>query len=125
MADPAGDSQPPERRHGVYLLRRTPRQGTSAGRRSFRRELRIFIAEESATEYIGPYRLPPVSTFIAPGRTWTPGGPWTCSPAGSPPNISRRRARHFGRKQRAVPLTTATATATIVRVWRPSHQAPS
>jgi hypothetical protein len=29
------------------------------------RELRIFIAEESATEYIGPDRLPPVSTFIA------------------------------------------------------------
>jgi hypothetical protein len=39
--------------------------GTSAGRRSLTRELCKFIAEESATEYIGPDRLPPVSTFIA------------------------------------------------------------
>ncbi len=49
---------------GVSLLRRTPRQGTSAGRRSPTSELRIH-RRGSATEYIGPDRLPPVSTFIA------------------------------------------------------------
>ena len=51
-------------RTGVSLLRRTARQGTSAGRRSSSRELRIFIARKGP-EYIGPDHLPPVSTFIA------------------------------------------------------------
>lgn len=39
--------------------------GDQCRKAQFTRELRIFIAEESATEYIGPDRLPPVTTFIA------------------------------------------------------------